>query len=175
MNVLTRRWPLALGLACAALALIFTADRETASTSVNVAVLCYLAAAAFARRWVAWAAIAGLSVLVVVAKLADVAWWALFAGAGILLLGFGLVSSAPRRPLLAHAAAVLAYGSLAVVALYLSPEVGAVLAGLVLAAHAAWDVVVWRRNVVVPRALAEACLGLDVPLGLGVVVLGLTA
>jgi hypothetical protein len=32
----------------------------------------------------------------------------------------------------------------------------------------------YRRGIVVPRSLAEACVALDVPLGLGIVVLGLT-
>lgn len=175
MDVLAKRWPLALGLVSAVLALIFAGDRETAAMAAVVAVLCYLGAAAFARRWVAWAGVLGFSVLVAIAKIAELTWWVVFAAAAVVLIGVGLAVRAPRRALLAQAAAVGAYGGLAVVALYVSPTVGAVLAGLTLAAHAGWDLVVWRRNVVVPRSLAEACMALDVSLGIGVVVLGLTA
>jgi hypothetical protein len=173
-GLLLQRWPALLGLTAAVLVLIFTADRETVAIAVNVAVLCYLAAAAFARRWLAWAGVLGFSVLVTVAKLVEMAWWPVFAVAGAVLLGAGLLVGSPRRPLLAHAGAAVAYGGLAVLALYLPPVAGAVLAGLALAAHAGWDVVLYRRNVVVPRSLTEACLTLDVPLGLGVVVLALT-
>ena len=60
------------------------------------------------------------------------------------------------------------------VALTLGPVVGAVLASLVLIAHAAWDVIHYRRNAVVPRSLAEACIFFDVPLGVAVIVLVFT-
>jgi hypothetical protein len=48
-----------------------------------------------------------------------------------------------------------------------------VLAGLALASHAVWDAIHYRRAAVVPRSLAEFCMLLDVPLGLGAVVLAL--
>jgi hypothetical protein len=174
-NALLRRWPSALGLTAAVLVLIFGADRESASTSVNVAVLCYLAAAAFDRRWVAWAGVAGFSVVVFAAELGGVPWWAAFAVVAVLLLGAGFAIRAPRHALLAQAGAALAYGAPAVVALYLSPLAGAILAGLSLATHAAWDLVNYRRNTVVPRSLSEACMLLDIPLGIGVIVLAAAA
>jgi hypothetical protein len=40
-------------------------------------------------------------------------------------------------------------------------------------AHAVWDAVHLRRGVVVPRSLAEACIFLDVPLGIAVIALAL--
>jgi hypothetical protein len=49
----------------------------------------------------------------------------------------------------------------------------AVVAGSVLVAHAVWDLVHLRRGVVVPRSLAEACISLDVPLGIAVIALAL--
>ena len=67
-----------------------------------------------------------------------------------------------------------AYGGVALTALAINPRAGVVLGGLALAAHAGWDAVHYRRGIVVPRSLAEACVALDVPLGLGIVVLGLT-
>jgi len=67
--------------------------------------------------------------------------------------------------------ALLVFGGLAVTALFLAPRLGLVLAGVVLASHAGWDVVHYRRDQVVPRSLAEFCMLLDVPLGVGFVVL----
>jgi hypothetical protein len=46
-----------------------------------------------------------------------------------------------------------------------------VAAGVVLASHAVWDLVHLRSGRVVPRSLAEFCIALDVPLGLGFVLL----
>ncbi|GIE95511.1 hypothetical protein [Paractinoplanes rishiriensis] len=175
MNALLQRWPALVGLTSAVLVLIFTADRETTAISVNVAVLCYLSAAAFGRPWLAWAAIPLFSVVVTVAKIAGFAWWAAFAVVGVVLIVAGLAIGVPRKPLWAQVGAAVVYGGLAVVALFLPVVVGGVLAGLALAAHAGWDWVAYRRNEVVPRSLAEACMFLDVPLGVGVVVLSLTA
>ncbi|MFC8907015.1 hypothetical protein [Micromonospora sp. NPDC057140] len=64
---------------------------------------------------------------------------------------------------------------LAVTAVLVAPRVGLVLAGLALAAHGIWDVVHYRRNEVVPRSLAEFCVLLDVPLGVGFLVLAAVA
>jgi len=76
--------------------------------------------------------------------------------------------------LAAQVAAMVGYGGLALLALSVAPRVGAVLAGVVLAAHAGWDVAHYRRDRVVPRSLAEFCMVLDVLLGLGFVGLALT-
>ncbi len=59
----------------------------------------------------------------------------------------------------------------AATALFLAPRLGLVLVGVVLASHAVWDAVHYRRDQVVPRSLAEFCMMLDVPLGVGFVVL----
>lgn len=70
--------------------------------------------------------------------------------------------------------AMLGFGGLAVLALFISPRLGLALAGLVLASHALWDYRHWRRNDVVPRSMAELCLLLDVPLGVAALTLALT-
>jgi hypothetical protein len=49
-----------------------------------------------------------------------------------------------------------------------------VIAGVALGAHAAWDVVHYRRNIVVDPYLALWCIGLDVFLGTACVVLALS-
>jgi hypothetical protein len=171
---LLRRWPSALGLAAAVFQLATGADRETAAIVVSVATLCYLGAAALDRRWIAWAGIVGASLLVTVGELVGLVWWGTVVLNAAALVGIGLLGGVPRRPLTAQAVAVLAFGGLAVAALFLTPQVGLVLAGVVLASHAGWDVVHHRRDMVVHRSLAEFCIFLDVPLGLGVILIGLT-
>jgi hypothetical protein len=172
---LLRRWPTALGFGAAIAVLLAVADRDTVATCVGVAVLCYLGAAALGRPWIAWAGVLGGSVLVTVGELVGVGRWVALGAAAVVLVAAAVVLGVPRRPVLAQTVALLAFGGLALTALALDPRAGLVLAGLTLAAHAGWDVVHHRRNTVVPRSLAEACIALDVPLGLGVVLIGLVS
>jgi hypothetical protein len=173
-GTLLRHWPGLLGLLAAAFQIITGATRETVAITVSVATLCYLGAAALNRPWVAWAGILGGSVVVVAGELAGLPWWAAVGVAAAALVAIGLIGGAPRPALTAQTAALLGFGGLAVVALFVAPRAGMVLAGLALASHAAWDVVHYRRDVVVPRSLAEFCILLDVPLGLALVVLAFT-
>jgi hypothetical protein len=170
---LSRRWPTAVGVTAAVAVLVTVADRETAITCVWVAVLCYLAAATLHRPLMAWMAVPAASVVVAVGEITGVDRWVLLGAAAALLVVLAVVVGAPRRQVLAQSVGGVVYGGLALAALALSPDAGLVVAGLVLAAHAAWDGVHYRRNAVVPRSLAEACMALDLPLGLGLVVLGL--
>ncbi|KAE8762898.1 hypothetical protein GB883_17010 [Georgenia thermotolerans] len=174
-RALLRRWPSALGLGVATLLLATgAAERDTLAITVTAAAVCYLAAAALGRPWVAWASIAGASLVLVVGELAGLPWWVGLALTGLALVVVGLWRGAPR-PTLVQAAALLGFGALAVVALIVEPRAGLVLAGLTLAGHAFWDAIHHRRDQVVSRSLAEACMLLDVPLGLGCIGLGLAA
>jgi len=167
------RWPSALGLAAAAGQLAIGGDRDSVAIVVGVAALCYLGAAALRRRWVAWAGVAGGSLVVAASELAGLAWWAGIGGTALVLIVAGLLGRAPRPALTAQTAALLGYGGLAVAALYFAPRAGLVLAGIVLASHAAWDLIHYRRDQVVPRSLAEFCMLLDLPLGVGVIVIAI--
>lgn len=166
-----RRWPTALGLIAAGASIATGASRESVGTTVAVALLCYLGAAALNRPWIAWAGIAGVSLIVTVGELAGLPWWAVCGIAAAALVVIGLVIRAPRRALTAQTAALLGFGGLAVLSVFIAPRAGMVLGGLALASHAGWDLIHYRRNVVVPRSLAEFCFFLDVPLGLALVVL----
>ncbi|WP_422769499.1 hypothetical protein ACN28C_22445 [Plantactinospora sp. WMMC1484] len=170
-SVIPHRWPSALGLAAAVIVLATGPDRQTVAITVGAAALCYLGAAALARPWVAWAAVPGFSVVMVASALFELPWWVVAGVAAAVLVVVGLAGRVSYPLLGAQTAAVAAYGGLAVTGLLLAPRVGAVLVGLVLAAHAIWDAVHFRRNAVVPQSLAEACMLLDVPLGLGFLVL----
>lgn len=169
----SHHWPAALGLAAAVAALASGGDRDGVAITVGVAALCYLAAAALRRRWIAWAAIPVGTGVVVVSEVAGVPWWIGLGAVAVALVGTGLVIGASRPALTAQALALVGFGGLAVGSLYLAPRLGLVLAGLLLAGHAVWDLVHLRRRVVVPRSLAEFCMALDVPLGLGAVALAL--
>jgi hypothetical protein len=101
---------------------------------------------------------------------------ALLAGIGvaaIVLVVFGLVRRIPRSALTAQTAALAGYGGLAGVALFFAPRLGLALAGVALATHAVWDLIHYRRNQVVPRSLSEFCMLLDVPLGVGAIILAI--
>ncbi|QNP76199.1 hypothetical protein IAG44_41525 [Streptomyces roseirectus] len=164
------RWPSVLGLVAAGLQFAAGVERESVAITLCVAALCYLGAAAWGRPWIAWAGIAGGSVVVVVSEVAGLVWWGGVGGAAGALVVVGVVTGASRPVLTAQTVALLGYGSLAVTALFLAPRLGLALAGLALMAHAAWDLRHYLRDEVVPRSLAEFCVLLDVPLGIGAVV-----
>ena len=170
---LWRRWPAAVGLLGAAFVAVVSPDRETVVLALLIAIGCYLAAAALSTRWVAWAAIPIGGALVVAGALIGIDPWFVLGGASIVLVILGLMLGASRTALAAQSIALVAYGGVALAALALGPAVGAVLASLALVAHAIWDVIHYRRNAVVPRSLAEACMFFDVPLGVTIIVLAL--
>jgi hypothetical protein len=171
---LLHRWPSVVGLLAAGFLIATGVNRESVAITLGVATLCYLGAAALNRPWVAWAAIAGGSLVVVAGELAGLTWWTAIGIVAAALVAIGLIGNVPRRALTAQTAALLGFGGLAVIALFLNPRVGMILAGLALASHAGWDLVHFRRDEVVPRSLAEFCILLDVPLGLALVVLAFT-
>jgi hypothetical protein len=173
-KTLSHRWPSALGLAAAGLQLALDPDTETIATVIGVAALCYLGAAALNRRWVAWAGCVAFSVVVAASQVIGLAWWVAGGVVALALVVAGLILRVPRPALTAQTAALIGYGGVAVAALFLAPRAGLVLAGIALAGHAVWDVNHYRRNRVVDRSLAEFCMLLDVPLGVGAIILAVT-
>jgi hypothetical protein len=170
-RALLHRWPSALGLAAAAAQLASGAGRESVAIVMCVAALCYLGAAALGRPWVAWAGVVGGTLVVVASEIVGLPWWAGVGIVAVALTAAGLLGGAHRPALTAQTIALLGFGGLAVTALFIAPRAGLALAGIVLAGHAAWDLVHYRRSQVVPRSLAEFCMLLDVPLGVGAVIL----
>jgi hypothetical protein len=173
-SAIWRRWPIAVGLLGAAFAAITSPNRETVVISLLIALLCYQAAAALGVKWMSWAAIPIASALVVAGALIGIAPWFILGGVAVILVIVGLVARASRAALAAQSLALVAYGGVALIGLVLSPVVGTVLASLTLMAHAVWDVIHYRRNAVVFRSLAEACIVFDVLLGLAAIVFVLT-
>lgn len=167
-RALLSRWPSLLGLVAAVAVLLAGADRTTVGIIVAVAAVCYLAAAALDRPWAAWAAIPATMVVISGGGLLEVQPLVSLAVLAAVLVGIGLVTRAPPVALTAQGVAVLVYGGLVVVGLAIAPTVGLVLVAVTLVGHGGWDVLHLRRGIVVPGSLAEACVALDVPLGLAV-------
>ena len=91
-----------------------------------------------------------------------------------LLVVLGLLRGATRPAVTLETAGLLIYGATTIVTLLLAPQVGLVVVALTLVAHALWDVWHLRRHRdVVSPSLAEACVALDVPAGLAVLVAAL--
>lgn len=137
--------------------------RELPVTALGVAVLSYLAAAVFGRRWIGWFAAGIFSILVVLAEVVDVPRLAIFLTAAVVLATIGLIIR-PRLTL-PQTLAMVGYLGVGIVSLLLLPRIGLAVAGVVFAAHAVWDVIHYRRDAVVNRSLALWCIGLDVVVG----------
>lgn len=165
------RWPSVLGLAAAVGSLATGSDHEGVAITLTVAAVCYLSAAALGKPWIAWPAILGGTLVVTVSELVGLPWWSGLAVVAVALVVIGLIRRAPRLALTAETVGLVGFGAAAVTALFLAPRVGLVVAGLALASHAVWDAVHLRRKLVVSPSMAEFCIFLDVPLGLGVIIL----
>ncbi|WP_353646840.1 hypothetical protein [Mesorhizobium sp. WSM2239] len=139
--------------------------------------LVYLAAAALDLPWVSWPVFFLSVVVITLVRLGLVpveATWLLLAAAA-LFAAIGL-ARAVRRPigdLPLQALAMTAFGGAAVVALVVSPFIGALLVAAGLFAHAGWDVFHHVKNKVVVRSMAEFCFVLDSVLGLAIVIVTL--
>lgn len=169
MKTLAHRWPTALGLV-AALA-IFLASPENADVALvaAIAATCYVAAATFALPWMAWAWIPIGFVVVAAGRLVGLDPLVATGVAAVALAAVGLLRARTRPAVTLETAGLLLYGALAVTALLLAPAVGLVVVAVTLVAHGAWDLWHLRRHRdLVSPSLAEACVALDVPLGLAV-------
>ncbi|WP_127792618.1 hypothetical protein [Agromyces sp. LHK192] len=166
---------LVIGVATGAVALLGGGASGTSAalpmTVVCVAVLAYIAAAAIGIRWMGWLWAGIGSLLVGLAEVLDLPAWVVLGATGVALAVVGLIRRSAYT--LAQTLGGAVYVAVAVVALAFDVRVGLVVGGLALAAHAAWDFVHFRRDIVVNRSLALWCMGLDLVAGLGCVVLAI--
>ena len=174
LGALVHRWPSAAGLLAAVVLFLTGVDRPSVALTVAAAATCYVAAAAFALPWMAWAWIPMSVVVVTAGAVAGVDPLVATAGSAAVLVALGLLRGAARPALTLEVAGLLLYGAVAVGALLLAPTAGLVVVALTLVAHGIWDLWHLRRHRdVVSPSLAEACVALDVPLGLAVLVAAL--
>jgi hypothetical protein len=166
------RWPTVVGLLAAVGLYLAGVDRGAVALVVTVAATCYVAAAAFALPWMAWAWIPLSFVVVAAGRLVGLHPIAAAAGTAAVLVVVLRGTTRPAATL--ETAGLLLYGTVAVGALLLDPTVGIVVVATTLVAHGIWDLWhLWRHRDLVSPSLAEACVALDVPLGLAVLVAAL--
>jgi hypothetical protein len=82
----------------------------------------------------------------------------------------GVARGQLRKPggLALQTVGVLAFGSAALAALYVHPDLGGYLVAFALFGHAGWDAFHYLRNRVVPRSYAEWCAVVDLLLGVAI-------
>lgn len=171
LTALVHRWPSAVGFLAAVGMVLIGANRASVALVVAIAATCYVAAAAFSLPWMAWAWIPLSFVIVLAGVLVELDPLVATAGSAAVLIVVGLLRGAARPAMTLEAAGLLLYGSIAVGALLLAPTAGLVVVALTLVAHGIWDIWHLRRHRdLVSPSLAEACVALDVPLGLAVLV-----
>jgi len=171
LSALMHRWPSVVGFLAAVGMFLAGVDRVSVALVVAIAATCYVAAAAFSLPWMAWAWIPLSFVVVFAGALVELDPLVATAGAAAVLVVLGLLRGADRPALTLEVAGLLIYGSIAVSALLLAPTAGLVLVAVTLIAHGGWDLWHLRRHRdLVSPSLAEACVALDVPLGLAVLV-----
>ena len=171
-------WPASIGLAFAiylAIDLFSGAERGADFAAVVAASgLVYLAAAALKMPWISWPVFLLSVVVITIARLGLIpleATWTMVIIAGLVAaFGVARASGRPNRDLRLQAIAMLAFGGLAAMTLFIDPVAGALLVAAGLFAHAGWDVYHHVRNKVVVRSMAEFCFTLDSVLGLAIVI-----
>ncbi|MBP2236999.1 hypothetical protein J2Z31_003513 [Sinorhizobium kostiense] len=170
-------WPAAVGLAFAAFVSIDLLNGSEHGTDLAAIVvasgLVYLAAAALEIPWVSWPVFLLSVVVITVARFGlipfDATWAMLIVAALFGAYGVIRTLSRPNRELPLQAIAMVFFGGLATVALFISPFVGALLVAAGLVAHAGWDVYHHVKNKVVVRSMAEFCFVLDTALAIVIV------
>jgi putative effector of murein hydrolase LrgA (UPF0299 family) len=176
-EVLMHRWPTALGVAVAALtAFDLQVDAGFVSSISAVVVLMalvYIGAAALDRRRASWAVLlAGLLPALFIPATSGINPSVILLAAAAAFLVVGVARGQLRRPggLMLQGAGVLAFGSTALAALFVAPELGAYLVAFALLGHAGWDAYHYLRDRVVVRSYAEFCGVLDLLVGVAILV-----
>ncbi len=171
-------WPAAIGLAFAAYLSIDllkgTEQSRDFAAIVAASGLVYLAAAALEMPWVAWPVFLLTVVVITLARLNLIpldptAAMLVVAGA---FAAYGVIRGLrrPNRDLPLQAIAMVLFGGLAALALFISPFVGGLLIAAGLATHAGWDIYHHVKNKVVVRSMAEFCFMLDTALAIVIVI-----
>jgi hypothetical protein len=169
---------IAIGVASGLVALLASGDDQGIDatlplTAAGAAIVCYLAAAATGIRWMAWVWVAVVTLIILAAELVGVPQLVALVLTGAVLVAIGLARRHDET--LRQTIIALVYLAVGTLALLIDPRLGLALAGVAFTAHAAWDVVHVRRDAVVSRSLALWCIGFDITVGVGCLVVALTA
>lgn len=167
-----RRWPALAGVAFAALVSIGMASGVEQAPVLAAAATVYIGCAALQQPRAAWPLFFGSVVVITIGKIVDVDATLIVLGCGVALGLYGLLRGVvrPGHGLPLQTVALLGFGAVAAVALFVDTDLGAYLVAAGLLAHSAWDLHHHRANRVVARSLAEFCLVLDASLAVLIVV-----
>lgn len=176
---LRRRWPVPAGLGFAAVVAFGMTSGVELAVVLTAAAVVYLGSAALGTRRAAWLLFVATTVVITVARVLDDRFepmWILLGG-GVLAVIYGLVRGALRPPggLPLQTLALLGFGAVATVALWVDPVLGSYLVAVGLLGHAGWDLYHHRAHKVVARSFAEFCLALDATLAVVIVLVTVTA
>lgn len=170
---LLERWPSVVGLLALLLNVTGGADAHVTAMIIIIASACYLATSAIGPRRSAWVVVGGAAVAVALARVTglDATVTVLVLGVAFAVLGLLRGADVDRRELGIQTLGFLGFSAVALTAMMVGPVPALYLAALAAVGHAAWDVVHFLRDRVVPRSLAEACFVLDLGLGLSMLFL----
>lgn len=170
---LLERWPSVVGLLALLLNVTGGADAHVTAMIIIIASACYLATSAIGPRRSGWIVVGGAAVAVVLARVTglDATVTVLVLGVAFAVLGVLRGADVDRRELGIQTLGFLGFSAVALTAMTVGPVPALYLAALAAVGHAAWDVVHFLRDRVVPRSLAEACFVLDLGLGLSMLFL----
>jgi hypothetical protein len=168
-----RRWPALAGVAFAALVSIGMASGVEQAPVLAAAATVYIGCAALQKPGAAWPIFFGSVAVITVLKFLEADATPIVLGCGVALGLYGLLRGVvrPGHGLPLQTVALLGFGAVAAIALFVDPDLGAYLVAAGLLAHSAWDLHHYRANRVVARSLAEFCLLLDASLAVLIVVL----
>lgn len=171
---LLARWPSVVGLLALTANASGGVDSHVTAFIIIIASTCYLAAAALGSQRSGWVMVGLASLAVVGARLTglDPTVTMLALGSVFALWGLARPGLASRREVMTQTLAFVVFSAVALTAMMSGPVLAGVLAASAAIGHAAWDVLHFVRDKVVPRSLSEACFALD--LGLGVLLLAVT-
>jgi hypothetical protein len=167
-----RRWPALAGIAFAGLVAVGMASGVEQAPVLAAAAMVYIGSAALQKPGAAWPLFFGSVVVITIAKIVGFDATLIVLGCGVALGVYGLLRGVvrPGYALPLQTAALLGFGAVAAVALFVDTDLGAYLVAAGLLAHSAWDLHHFRTNRVVARSLAEFCLLLDATLAVLIVV-----
>lgn len=167
-----RRWPALAGIVFAALVAIGMANGVEQAPVLAAAATVYIGCAALQKPGAAWPIFLGTVAVITVAKLLDVDATLIVLGCGLALGVYGLLRGVlrPGHGLPLQTLALLGFGAVAAIALFVDTDLGAYLVAAGLLGHSAWDLHHYRTDRVVVRSLAEFCLLLDATLAVLIVV-----
>lgn len=168
---LLARWPSVVGMVALLSNVQGGLNSHVTAFIIILASMCYLASAALGSRRSAWvmAGVASLAVGAARLTVLDPTLLLLIMGVGFAAFGFLRPRRVDRREVGIQTLAFIGFSAIGLTAMMSSPVLAALLAAGVAIGHGLWDVIHLLRDKVVARTLAEACLVLD--LGLGVALL----